>query len=81
MLQPLLAHLFPQLEQLIGTFAAIGQIGRSSGGKTPAQLARSGKIRSAAVASGVIGTSVMGSRRGSGTSKSMGGRPTGIRRY
>jgi len=64
-----------------GMFAAIGSIGRSSGGRTPAQLARSGKIRSAAVASGVVGMGAMGGRRGSGTGRSTGGRPTGIRRY
>lgn len=74
--------LFSTTRQASGTFAAIGTLGRrSSGGKSAAQLARSGKIRSAIVAGGIVGTTTLGSRRGSGTGRSTGGRPTGIRKY
>ena len=65
-----------------GTFAAIGALGRkSTGGMSGAQLARSGKIRSAAVAGGVLGVNAIGSRRGRGVDKSGRGRPTGMYRY
>jgi hypothetical protein len=65
-----------------GTFAAIGAMGRkSTGGMSPAQLARSGKIRSAAVAGGVLGINAIGSRRGRGVDKSGRGRPTGMYGY
>lgn len=65
-----------------GTFAAIGAMGRkSTGGMSGAQLARSGKIRSAAVAGGVLGANAMGSRRGRGVDKSGRGRSTGMYKY
>lgn len=64
-------------------FTGIGKLGRakSSGGMSPAQLAKSGKVRSAMVAGGVIGMMGLGNRRGSGVDKSGRGRPTGMRRY
>lgn len=65
-----------------GFFPKIGALGRkASHTKTTAQLARSGKVRSAAVAAGVVGTTALSSRRGSGTGRSTGGRPTGMYRY
>lgn len=64
-----------------GMFGAIGGIGRKSTSTlTPEQLARSGKMRSAAVAGGVVGMGAMQNRRGRGVSKTS-GRPTGIRNY
>ena len=65
-----------------GTFAAIGAMGRkSTGGMSSAQLAKSGKIRSAAVAGGVLGVNAIGSHRGRGVDKSGRGRPTGMYGY
>lgn len=66
----------------IGIFGKIGAFGRKAGHtKTAAQLARSGKIRSAAVAGGTMGVSTIGSRRGSGVGRRMAGRPTGMYKY
>lgn len=64
-----------------GFFGAVGAIGRK-GSATMAteQLARSGKMRAAAVAGGAMGVGAIRKRRGPGVSKTM-GRPTGIRNY
>lgn len=48
---------------------------------SPKALARSGKARSAAVATGTLGVSAMGTRRGSGTGRRTPGRPTGMYGY
>lgn len=64
-----------------GFFGAVGAIGRkSSSTMSTQQLAKSGKIRAAAVAGGAVGVGAMRKRRGPGTSPTQ-GRPTGIRNY
>jgi len=65
-----------------GFFGAVGAIGRKAGSNPGTKaLARSGKIRSAAVVGGIAGISAMGTRRGSGTGKRTPGRPTGMYGY
>jgi hypothetical protein len=68
--------------QMGGTFAGIGAVGRKNySTMTPKALARSGKMRSAAVAAGIGGVGAMGTRRGSGTGRRTPGRPTGMYGY
>ena len=64
-----------------GFFGAVGATGRkNSSTMSTQQLAKSGKMRSAAVAGGFVGVGAMRKRRGPGTSPTQ-GRPTGIRNY
>lgn len=64
-----------------GFFAKVGAVGRKSSSLPSAEaLAKSGKMRSAAVAGGAVGVGAMRKRRGPGTSPTQ-GRPTGIRNY
>lgn len=64
-----------------GFFGAVGAMGRKNvSSMSTEQLAKSGKIRAAAVAGGVVGVGAMRKRRGPGTSPTQ-GRPTGIRNY
>jgi hypothetical protein len=73
---------FSQGRKMGGNFAGIGAIGRKSVSTMDAKvLARSGKMRSAAVAAGALGMAGMGKRRGSGTGRRTPGRPTGMYGY
>jgi hypothetical protein len=64
-----------------GFFGAVGAIGRKNASTmSTEQLARSGKMRAAAVAGGAMGVGAIRNRRGPGTSPTQ-GRPTGIRNY
>jgi hypothetical protein len=73
--------MFSQAKDAKGFFGKVGAIGRKNvSTMDPKMLARSGKVRSAAVAGGVMGVGAMRSRRGPGVSKSS-GRPTGMYGY
>lgn len=73
---------FSTNRQAHGFFGAIGKIGRKAGSNPGTRaLARSGKMRSAAVAGGVLGVMSLSRRRGSGTGKRTPGRPTGMYGY
>lgn len=64
-----------------GFFGAVGAMGRKgSATMGTEQLARSGKMRAAAVAGGAMGVGAMRKRRGPGVSPTQ-GRPTGMRNY
>ncbi len=73
---------FSSNAQTHGFFGAVGAMGRKAGSNPGTKaLARSGKMRSAAVAGGMLGIGAMGTRRGSGTGKRTPGRPTGMYGY
>jgi hypothetical protein len=73
---------FAKNRQAHGFFGAVGAMGRKAGSNPGTKaLARSGKMRSAAVVGGMAGISAMGTRRGSGTGKRTPGRPTGMYGY